>query len=125
MRAETNASSGTLSIAIKSRASTGFALDVWFDVPPGITVFFGPSGSGKSTTLAAIAGLITPTSGRITLGDQVWFSRGGGEAIDLPVHKRGVAFVFQSLALFPHLTALRNVTYGMDRKLEAASRRAR
>jgi molybdate transport system ATP-binding protein len=101
----------------------GFALDVEFDAPPGITIFFGPSGSGKSTTLAAIAGLIAPTSGRIALGDEVWFDSAAG--IDRPIHRRGVAFVFQSLALFPHLTAARNVAYGMDRETPRKDRRAR
>ena len=53
--------------------SDGFALDVAFDVPPGVTVLFGPSGSGKSTTLSAIAGLVRPARGRVALGDEVWF----------------------------------------------------
>src|SRR3954451_11135485 len=90
-----------------------FTLDVAFHAPPGITVLFGPSGAGKSTTLAAIAGLIRPQKGRIALGDDVWFD----EHHDKPVHKRGAAFVFQSLALFPHMSALDNVAYGIDRKL--------
>jgi molybdate transport system ATP-binding protein len=116
----------TLRVAIKARASqsqSGFALDVWFDAPPGITVFFGPSGSGKSTTLQAIAGLLAHASGRITLGDRVWLDVDA--KIDVPPHERGVAYVFQSLALFPHMTAEQNVTYGMPRALPAAERRAR
>ncbi len=113
---------GVLSLKITlSRAS--FALDVELEVPPGITILFGPSGSGKSTTLAAIAGLERPTSGRIALGDDVWFD--DKRKIDRPVHVRGVAFVFQSLALFPHMSALANVQYGMDRGVAAEKRASR
>ena len=109
-----------LTVDFKLRAGT-FALEVAFSAPPGVTVLFGPSGAGKSTTLAAIAGLIRPASGRIALGDEVWFD----ETIDRPVHRRGVALVFQSLALFPHMTAADNVAYGLDRALPAAERRSR
>src|SRR5689334_19417535 len=113
----------TLSVRLKLGQKDGFALDVDFEVPPGITIFFGPSGSGKSTTLAAIAGLLQPSGGRIALGDEVWFDAERG--IDIPIHRRGVAFVFQSLALFPHLTAVGNVEYGMSRDLPRDERRAR
>ena len=71
------------------------------------TVLWGRSGAGKSTLLGAIAGLITPQRGRITLGSQVLFS--ATDRIDLPPHKRRVGYVFQDLALWPHLTALEQV----------------
>ena len=100
-----------------------FSLDVKFAAPPGVTILYGPSGSGKSTTLAAICGLIAPKSGRIALGDEVWFD--GARAIRCPVEKRGIAFVFQSLALFPHMTALGNVEYGLPRTMARAERRLR
>ena len=100
-----------------------FSLDVSIVVPPGITILFGPSGSGKSTTLAAIAGLLRPERGRVAVGGDVWFDSTAG--VDLPVHRRGLAFVFQSLALFPHMTALANVEYGIDRALAAGERRKR
>jgi molybdate transport system ATP-binding protein len=103
--------------------TSAFALEVAFTAPPGITVLFGPSGAGKSTTLAAIAGLVRPQSGRVALGDEVWFDSATG--VDRPVHTRGVAFVFQSLALFPHMSALDNVAYGIDRSQPLAERRAR
>ncbi|HSY21393.1 MAG TPA: ATP-binding cassette domain-containing protein [Polyangiaceae bacterium] len=106
-----------------TRAASGFSLDLAFDVPPGITVLFGPSGSGKSTTLAAIAGLVRPDAGRVALGSRAWFDASAG--VDLPVHERRVAYVFQSLALFPHKTATDNVTYGMDRRLSREARRER
>jgi molybdate transport system ATP-binding protein len=108
---------------VRLRIANGFALDVAFDVPPGVTVLFGPSGSGKSTTLAAIAGLVRPTAGRVSLGDEVWFD--SAAKIDVAVHRRHVAFVFQSLALFPHMTAAQNVAYGMDRALDGQERSAR
>jgi molybdate transport system ATP-binding protein len=98
-----------------------FRLQAEFDVPPGITVLFGPSGAGKSTTLAAIAGLLKPDSGRIAFGDAVWFDSGTG--VDAPPESREVSLVFQSLALFPHLTALQNVEYGISRAIPRAERR--
>jgi molybdate transport system ATP-binding protein len=97
-----------------------FSLDVEFEAEPGITILFGPSGSGKSTALQIAAGLLRPDEGRVTLGDEVWFDSAGG--IDLAVHKRNVAYVFQSLALFPHLTALGNVCYGIDREVPREER---
>lgn len=71
------------------------------------TVLWGRSGVGKSTLLAAIAGLVTPDAGTIELGNELLFSRSAG--VDRPPHSRGVGFVFQDLALWPHLTALEQV----------------
>jgi molybdate transport system ATP-binding protein len=104
-------------------ADRGFSLDVAFNAPPGITVLFGPSGSGKSTTLAAIAGLVRPSQGHVALGSRVWFDSRTG--VDVATHQRRVAFVFQSLALFPHMTAAQNVMYGMDHALGRPRRRER
>ncbi|HEX2539969.1 MAG TPA: ABC transporter ATP-binding protein [Caldimonas sp.] len=67
----------------------------------------GPSGSGKTTVLRAIAGLLHVKSGRVALGDAVWFDTGRGIAV--PAQRRPVGMVFQSYALFPHLSALANV----------------
>ncbi len=92
-------------------SSEPFTLDVAFDAPAGVTILFGPSGAGKSTVLSAIAGLLRPDGGRIVHAGEAWFDAASG--VDLPPQRRKVAFVFQSLALFPHLTALGNVTYGM------------
>ena len=100
-----------------------FLLDVAFDVPPGITVLVGPSGCGKSTTLAAIAGILAPTSGRVALGREVWFD--STERVDLPPHRRRASLVFQSLALFPHMSALSNVAYGVPRSMSARAREDR
>jgi molybdate transport system ATP-binding protein len=98
-----------------------FRADVSFDVPPGITVLFGPSGAGKSTTLAVIAGLYRPRAGRIALGTEIWLDADSGTTV-APEH-RAVSLVFQSLALFPHLTALGNVEYGMARSIPRDARR--
>jgi molybdate transport system ATP-binding protein len=107
------------SLAVEIQLVRGeFTLDVAFACPPGITCVMGPSGAGKSTILAVIAGLVTPDAGRIALGDEVWFDRraraqGGARGIAVPVHARRLAYVFQGLALFPHMSALGNVGYGM------------
>jgi molybdate transport system ATP-binding protein len=98
-------------------------LDVELQVEVGITVLHGPSGSGKSTTLAALAGLLRPDRGHVHLDDAGLFDRDAG--IDVPVHRRRIAVVFQSLALFPHLSALDNVVYGVPRTFAAAERRER
>jgi molybdate transport system ATP-binding protein len=103
--------------------SPTFELDVVFEVPPGVTVLFGPSGAGKSRTLAGIAGLVALDRGLVTVGDAVWFD--SERRISLPIHRRRAGYVFQSLALFPHLTALENVAYGIPREAAADERRAR
>ncbi len=102
-----------IALAMPSAEGPGFRLELAFDVPPGVTVLFGPSGAGKSRTLACIAGIARPDRGRISLGGDVWFDSRANR--DLPVHRRRVAYVFQSLALFPHMTGEENVAYGADR----------
>lgn len=111
----------TLSVKIVLRTRS-FTLDVAFDVKPGVTVLFGPSGAGKSRTLGCIAGIVRPDRGRISLGSDVWFD--DGERLELPIHERRVAYVFQSLALFPHMTAEENVAYGIARGVSKAERSA-
>jgi len=104
-----------------TRASD-FVLDVSFEVPSGITILFGPSGAGKSTLLDCIAGLLRPDSGRIAAGEKVLFD--SATQTDLPPQARNVAYVFQSLALFPHLTVEQNVEFGLHH-LQAADRQQR
>jgi molybdate transport system ATP-binding protein len=99
-----------------------FVLDVSIEVPRGITILFGPSGAGKSTILDCIAGLSRPDEGRITAGDDLLFD--SSSAINLPPQKRRIAYVFQTLALFPHLTAAENVAYGLE-DLNEEERRSR
>jgi molybdate transport system ATP-binding protein len=108
-----------MSLEVRAKRRTGdFEVDVEFTAPPGITVLFGPSGAGKSTTLAMIAGLLRPDEGTIRLGAEVWFDAG----TELPIERRRVGFVFQSLALFPHLSAADNVGYGVKGPREVRRR---
>ncbi len=72
----------------------------------------GPSGCGKTTTLRMIAGLETPTSGRITIGDEVVFDSEKG--INIPANKRHVGFLFQNYALWPHMTVYKNILFGLQ-----------
>ena len=72
----------------------------------------GPSGCGKTTTLRMIAGLETPTSGRITIGDQVVFDSDQG--INVPANKRKVGFLFQNYALWPNMTVYQNIAFGLS-----------
>jgi len=116
----------TADITVRAaHAEHPFSLEVSLVARPGVTILFGPSGSGKSTTLAAIAGLVRPDAGRVALGGDVWFDAERG--VDHPVHERGLAFVFQSHALFPHMTAEQNAAYGIDRAVakEERTKRAR
>jgi len=75
------------------------------------TVLFGPSGSGKTVTLRAVAGLMRPDAGRISLDGEALFDARGG--IDRPARERGVGYVFQDYALFPHLNVAENVGFGL------------
>jgi molybdate transport system ATP-binding protein len=95
----------------KSFANAGrdFTLDVGFTLARGITIIFGPSGAGKTTLLDSIAGLTTPDSGKIVVGERVFFDR----ETNLAVQSRRIGYVFQDLALFPHLTVQKNVEYGL------------
>ncbi len=104
------------------KSEQDFVLDVDFSAPSGFTILFGPSGSGKTTLLDCIAGLTKPDSGAITLGQQVFYDAQTGA--DLPVPKRNMGYVFQDLALFPHLTVEGNLAYGLDR-LSASEREQR
>jgi molybdate transport system ATP-binding protein len=101
-----------LTIQIHKRfanAGRDFTLDVGFTLAPGITIIFGPSGAGKTTLLDCLAGLTTPDSGKIVVGERVLFDR----ETNLPVQSRKIGYVFQDLALFPHLTVQKNVEYGL------------
>jgi len=95
----------------RSAGATSFVLDVSIEVSPGITILFGASGAGKSTLLDCVAGLARPDEGRIAAGGDVLFDSERG--INIPAPKRRTAYVFQTLALFPHLSAEENVSYGL------------
>ena len=113
----------SLHFEIKKRfanGATAFAIDASAELSPGITILFGQSGSGKSTLLRCLAGLLPPDSGRVVLDGQVLFD--SASATNVAVSHRRIGMVFQSLALFPHLTAEQNITYGLH-GIDAASRR--
>jgi iron(III) transport system ATP-binding protein len=85
---------------------------VSFAVRPGEQLtLLGPSGCGKTTTLRALAGLERPTAGTIRVGGQVVYS--SAQRIDIPAEKRGLSMVFQSYAIWPHMTVFDNVAYGL------------
>jgi molybdate transport system ATP-binding protein len=115
-----------LSVSVrKARRSPGhapFVLDVSHDIPPGFTILCGPSGAGKSTLLDCVAGLTKPDSGRITISDRTLFD--SSSRVNLPAHQRGIAYVFQSASLFPHLSVEENILYGISH-LAAAERSRR
>jgi molybdate transport system ATP-binding protein len=86
-----------------------------------VTVLFGPSGCGKTTVLRCLAGLERPEEGRIQFGEETWFDAQQG--VCLAPQQRGIGFVFQDYALFPHLTVEGNVGYGLQRLSRAERRR--
>jgi molybdate transport system ATP-binding protein len=99
-----------LEVKIK-RTLPGFSLDVVFSVNEEVLGIIGPSGSGKTMTLQCIAGLIQPDQGLIKLNDKVLFD--SSERVNLPPQVRKVGLVFQNYALFPHLTTVQNIAYGI------------
>lgn len=117
-----------LSFSVSKRLSgrrdggTPFQLDVRFTIAAGFTILFGASGSGKTTVLDCIAGLQQPDSGRIAVGDAGLFDSKKG--IDLPAHRRHIGYLFQTLALFPHMTVRQNIDYGLA-SLDRAERNGR
>ena len=87
-----------------------------------ITVLFGPSGCGKTTVLRCLSGLERPEQGRIQFGDEVWFD--AESKAHLSPQQRGIGFVFQDYALFPHLSVAENIGFGLH-DLPKAERRER
>ena len=117
------ASPDALCVQIRKRfADGGFELNLERSIPASITILFGPSGAGKTTLLDCIAGLTVPDSGRIVVGDRVFFDKARGT--QLSVRHRGVGYVFKDLALFPHLSVEGNIQYGMA-ALDEKERRLR
>ena len=118
--AEAPADQHALSVRMRKRFPGGFELATELDVPAGITVLFGRSGSGKTTVLNCVAGLVAPDAGSIRVGERALFD--AERKLNVPVVRRHVGYVFQDLALFPHLTAEQNIAYGLGR-LAASERR--
>jgi len=103
-----------LSVSIRQRYSpeAEFALDVDFAASAGFTILFGASGAGKTTLLDCVAGLAQPDSGTIRVGGTTFFD--AASKVNLAVAARNVGYVFQSLALFPHLSVEENIAYGLN-----------
>ncbi len=92
-----------------ARGEFRFAVEA--SVPAGITILLGPSGSGKTTLLDCLAGLMTPDAGRVVLGEEVLLDC--DQRVAVPTPRRHCGYLFQTLALFPHMTAEENVEYGL------------
>jgi iron(III) transport system ATP-binding protein len=104
--------------ASKRRATAGRVLavnDVSLEVGEGeMFTLLGPSGCGKTTTLRAVAGLERPDSGRIVVGDRVMFDGSGSRTMNVPANQRGLGMVFQSYAIWPHMTVFDNVAFPLQ-----------
>ena len=99
----------TLSIRLR-HGFPGFTLDVDILAEAGVTALFGRSGAGKTTIVNAVAGLLRPDEGRITLGPVTLLDTGHG--VFVPPHRRRIGLVFQDAQLLPHLDVRANLTYG-------------
>ncbi|MBI5141779.1 MAG: ATP-binding cassette domain-containing protein [Nitrospirae bacterium] len=88
----------------------GFNLDIGWEIRNELAVLFGFSGAGKSMTLQLIAGLMRPDNGRVSLDDTIYYD--SVTNTDFPANKRPFGYVFQNLALFPHMTVIGNILYG-------------
>jgi len=98
-----------LSIDLKKKVN-GFDLDVRWEIGKELAVLFGYSGAGKSMTLQLIAGLMKPDEGFVRSGTNTFFDSSSN--INISPQKRSIGYVFQDLALFPHMTVIQNITYG-------------
>ena len=94
-------------------ASAGFELDIALQCEAGVTVLFGASGSGKTLTLESLAGFLRPDRGRILLNNEILFDADSG--VCFPPQRRGIGYVFQNYALFPHMTLEQNLAFGISR----------
>lgn len=99
----------SLAVTLQARLP-GFTLGVSWEIRAELAVLFGPSGAGKSLALRMIAGLVAPEAGRVVSGRTVLL--GTNRGISLPQQQRSIGYVFQDLALFPHMTVRENVLYG-------------
>ena len=79
-----------------------------------IIALYGPSGAGKSSLLRMLAGLTKPDKGQLIVDGETWFDSSTG--LNLKVNKRDIGFLFQDFALFPNMTVLQNIKFGVDAK---------
>jgi molybdate transport system ATP-binding protein len=104
-----------LAVRFEKRFAAGPSIAADWEQPAdrfAVTVLFGPSGCGKTTVLRCLAGLERPAEGWIRFGEETWFDAATG--VHLPPQRRGVGFLFQDYALFPHLTVAGNVGYALN-----------
>jgi molybdate transport system ATP-binding protein len=100
----------------------GLTVDARFSVGNGFSILFGPSGAGKTTILDCVAGLQKPDLGRIGVNSETLFD--SKQQVNIPTRRRNIGYLFQTLALFPHMTAQQNIEYGLA-GLDARERQAR
>lgn len=91
-----------------------FDLDVKFEINREVLVLQGQSGAGKTTVLDLLAGIRLPDRGEVILEDRAVFSSSQG--INIPIKDRGIGYVFQNYALFPHMTLKENIRFGLESK---------
>ena len=115
---------GEISLTVAARMPLrGFELDAALAIEPGSCLALaGPSGAGKTTLLRIVAGLARPTAGRVAIAEEVWLDTAAGR--EVPAELRRCGLVFQDYALFPRLSAWRNVAYGMPGSRGERRRRA-
>src|SRR5258705_6389196 len=100
----------TMTGLTKGFGDVGAVVRLDLTVRPGeLVALLGPSGCGKTTTLRLVAGFLTPEGGEIRVGDRVLSSA----AVVVPPERRRMAMIFQSYALWPHMTVAQNVAYGL------------
>jgi molybdate transport system ATP-binding protein len=102
-----------LSVDCRHRFASGVTLDARFETSAPVTALVGPSGAGKTSVLYAIAGLLRPQQGEIRFGERVFFS--SQQRVHIRPKHRRVAMVFQDYLLFPHLSVVQNLRYGLTR----------
>lgn len=115
----------TLRVKIEKAFSSGnrvtFSLNAAFEAEHGVTVIFGPSGSGKTTLLQCVAGLVHPDRGSIQVDDCTFLDT--SISVELSPQQRRIGYVFQELALFPHMSAAENVGFALQGSAEERKRR--
>lgn len=103
-----------------------FDLDFSFSMGNELLVIEGPSGAGKTTILNCLAGTAMPDKGEIYIGERCVFSREAKKpSVNIPPEKRNIGYLFQSYALFPHMTVRGNVLYGLKSKKEYSRKESR